>query len=99
MTRAVLRVASPLVPLWEVAPAVALMLAAAGVASPAIAAWGAITFAIDTLFWVVLRRVFRVPVWYAVLHPVAAGVLAALFATAAWRGARVEWKGRAYVSE
>lgn len=97
--QSVLRVLSPLVPLWEVAPPVALLLAAAGVASPTIAAWGAVTFVIDTLFWVALRRVFRVPVWYAVLHPVAAGVLAALFARASWRGARVEWKGRAYVSE
>jgi chlorobactene glucosyltransferase len=98
-TRAVLRVLSPLVPLWEVAPALALLLAVAGVASPAVGAWGAVTFAIGTLFWIVLRRVFRAPVWYAVLHPVAACVLAALFASAAWRGARVEWKGRAYVSE
>jgi chlorobactene glucosyltransferase len=99
VTRAVLRVVSPLVPLWEVAPAVALLLGVAGVAPAAVGAWGAVTFAIGTLFWIVLRRVFRAPLWYAVLHPVAACVLAALFAQASWRGARVEWKGRAYVSE
>ncbi|HEY2848649.1 MAG TPA: glycosyltransferase [Gemmatimonadaceae bacterium] len=98
-TRAVLRVLSPLAPLWEVAPAVALLLGLAGIASPAVGAWGALTFAIGTLFWIVLRRVFRAPVWYAVLHPVAACVLAALFASASWRGARVEWKGREYVSQ
>ncbi|MGH7654548.1 MAG: glycosyltransferase [Gemmatimonadaceae bacterium] len=99
VTRGILRVMSPLVPLWEVAPAVAIVLAIVGVAPAAVGVWGAVTFAIGTLFWIIIRAAFRAPLWYALLHPVAACVLAALFAQASWRGARVEWKGRAYVSE
>lgn len=96
--QAVLRVAAPFVPLWEVAPAVATALGLAGVASAAVGAWGAITYTIGTLFWIVLRRVFRAPAWYALLHPLAACVVSAMLARASWRGARVEWKGREYLS-
>jgi chlorobactene glucosyltransferase len=95
---ALLRVTTPLVPLWEIAPAVAIGLALAGFAPAAVGAWGAIVFALNTLFWLAMRAAFRAPLWYAVLHPVAAGVIGALFARAAWRGDRVEWKGRAYLS-
>lgn len=96
--QALFRVLAPLVPLWEVAPAVALALALAGAASAAVGAWGAITYTIGTLFWIVLRRVFRAPARYALLHPVAACVVAAMLARASWRGSRVEWKGREYLS-
>jgi chlorobactene glucosyltransferase len=97
--RAVLRVLAPLIPLWEIAPAVAIVLALAGVLPAAVVAWGAVSYAIGTLFWIVLRKAFRAPVWYALLHPLAAGIVAAILARAAWRGSRVEWKGRAYLSE
>lgn len=97
--RAVVRVLAPLLPLWEIAPAAALMLALAGALPAAVGAWGAIAYAINTLFWIAFRRACRAPVWYALLHPLAACVLAALLAVASWRGARVEWKGREYLSQ
>lgn len=94
----IFRVLAPVVPLWEVAPAVAIALAAAGVASPTVGAWGAITYAAATLYWLVIRAVFRAPLWYAPFYPIAACVVSAMLARASWRGTRVEWKGREYVS-
>jgi chlorobactene glucosyltransferase len=94
----ILRIVSPLVPLWEIAPPVAIVLALAGVVSVGVGIWGAIAFAINTLFWILLHIAFRAPPWYALLNPLAAIVLMGMFARAAWKGDRVEWKGRAYVS-
>ncbi len=94
----VLRVLAPLVPLWEIAPAAAIVLALAGVVSVGVGIWGAIAFTINTLFWILLHIAFRAPAWYALLNPLAAIVLMGMFARAAWKGDRVEWKGRAYVS-
>ena len=96
--RTVLRVAAPLVPLWEIIPALAIVLALAGVVPAAVGVWGAIAFTFNTLFWAVLHVAFRAPAGYAVLNPLAACVLMGMFARAAWRGDRVEWKGRSYVS-
>jgi chlorobactene glucosyltransferase len=95
---ALLRVVGPLVPLWEVVPVVAVALAIAGVVPAAAGAWGAVAYALNTLFWIVIHREFRAPLSYALLNPLAASVLVGLFASAAWRGDRVEWKGRSYVS-
>jgi chlorobactene glucosyltransferase len=96
--QAVFRVLAPFVPLWEIVPAIAIVLALAGVVPAVAGVWGAIAYACSAAFWIVMRRVFRAPVWYALIHPLAACVLAALLAQASWRGARVEWKGRRYVS-
>jgi chlorobactene glucosyltransferase len=98
VVQALSRVLGPLAPCWEIAPALAMVLALTGAVPLAVGAWGAIAYTIGTLFWIVLRKAFRAPVRYALLHPVAACVVTALLAWASWRGARVEWKGRAYVS-
>jgi chlorobactene glucosyltransferase len=94
----VLRILAPFVPLWEIAPVVAIMLALAGVVTVGIGVWGAIAYTINTLFWVLLHIAFRAPAWYALFNPLAAIVLMGMFARAAWKGGRVEWKGRAYIS-
>ena len=60
--------------------------------------WGAITYAINTLYWVLFHVGIRSPAWYAALNPLAAAVLMAMFARATWRNDRVEWKGREYIS-
>jgi chlorobactene glucosyltransferase len=96
--KAVIRIVAPLAPLWEIVPVLAIALALTGVAPAAAGLWGAIAFAINTLFWIVMHVAFRARVWYAVLNPLAAFVLLGMFMRAAWRGDRVEWKGRAYVS-
>jgi chlorobactene glucosyltransferase len=97
--QAVYRVLGPLAPLWEVAPAFAILLALVGAVPAAVGVWGVITYAIGALFWIVVRRAFRAPAWYALLHPLAACVVTALLARASWRGSLVEWKGREYLSE
>ncbi len=97
-TQAVVRIVAPVVPLWEIAPVIAIALGVAGIVPIAVLAWGAITYAINTLFWVLFHIGLRAPVWYAALNPLAASVLVAMFARAVWRNDRVEWKGREYRS-
>lgn len=64
---------------------------------------GAIWFAAVTapghlLFWMgVYAFSRRNPLW-ALLHPLGALVVAWIWTEAAWRGSRVEWKGRHYLS-
>jgi len=98
MIRMLTRIAAPLVPLWEIVPPVMIVLALTGVVSPAAGVWGAIAYTCSTLFWVVLHIAFRAPVRYALLNPLASVVLMGMFARATWRGGRVEWKGREYIS-
>jgi chlorobactene glucosyltransferase len=98
VVRALFRLVAPLVPLWEIVPALAIILALLGVVPAAVGVWGAIAYAICTVFWIVLHVAFRAPAWYALLNPLASCVLLAMFVRAAWRGDRVEWKGRAYRS-
>jgi chlorobactene glucosyltransferase len=97
--QAVYRVLGPLTPLWEVAPAFAIVLALVGAVPAAVGVWGAVTYTVITLFWIIVRRAFRAPAWYAFLHPIGAGVVTALLVRASWRGSLVEWKGREYLSE
>ena len=98
--QAVVRVIAPLMPLWEIAPAIGrIALGIAGLLFPtAVLLWGAITYTINTLFWALFHIGIRAPVWYAALNPLAASVLMAMFVRATWRNDRVEWKGREYRS-
>ncbi|HVZ49783.1 MAG TPA: glycosyltransferase, partial [Gemmatimonadaceae bacterium] len=96
--RAVLRALYPLPSLWNVAPALLGVIAAAGLLPHPVLWWALTAYAAGVLFWLVTLREFGVAPWYAFLYPVAAACMAALFAQAAWRGDRVEWKGREYRS-
>jgi chlorobactene glucosyltransferase len=96
--RALVRLVAPLVPLWEVIPAVTIVLALLGLVPAAAGVWGVIAYALSTLFWVVMHVALRASPSYALLNPLASCVLVALFVRAAWRGDRVEWKGRTYLS-
>lgn len=46
--------------------------------------------------WAMVCRTEGVPVGYAFLYPLAAAVVAFIALRSAWRGRRVEWKGRVY---
>lgn len=95
---AVMRVVTPLAPLWEIGPVIAIALGLAGVLPVAFLVWGSICYAISSLFWMLIHAAFRAPLWYALLNPLAAVVLMAMFIRASWRGDKVEWKGREYTS-
>src|ERR1035437_4467618 len=81
--KALLRIVAPLASLREIVPAIAIALALTGIAPAAAGLWGAIAFAINTLFWIVMHVALRARVWYAVLNPLAACVLLGMFVTAA----------------
>jgi chlorobactene glucosyltransferase len=95
---ALLRLAFPVPAVFSLAPAVLGLLALAGVFGPAVSWWALTCYGANVAFWAIVMRDFGVRPWHALLYPVGSAVLAALFATAAWRGDRVEWKGRTYHS-
>ncbi|MDQ8164882.1 MAG: glycosyltransferase [Gemmatimonadota bacterium] len=96
--QAILRVAYPWPALWNVVPFVAAVLAMAGVFSTGVLWWGLICYLAFAVFEVAVMRISRVSIWYAFLHPLAGVMMFVLFGRAAWRGSRVEWKGRKYRS-
>ena len=96
--RAVLRLVFPLPALWEIVPAAVAIAALFGLVSQAAGVWGAICYSVTALYWAVVHFIMKAPVPLALLHPVAALALFGIFTRAAWKGERVEWKGRAYIS-
>lgn len=52
---------------------------------------------VSLVTWVTVYRRERAPLWYALLYPVGAGIVAFIMLRSAWRGRRrVEWRGRVY---
>lgn len=98
VVHALVRIGYPLPVLWNVWPVLLAVVAAIGVLPPPVLWWGVTCYAASVVFWMAMLREFDVPAWYAVIYPVGALATAALFAVAAWRGDRVEWKGREYRS-
>jgi chlorobactene glucosyltransferase len=83
--------------LW-VAPPLVLAAALAGVGGAAATAWSGTVCALSLAVWTAFLREMDVPIGYALLYPVGAGVGAYIFARSWARGRRrVEWKGRRYV--
>src|SRR2546426_919083 len=61
--------------------------------------WGfaAIATLVSLLTWIIIYAVESAPVWYALLYPLGAGVVAFIMLRSAVRGRRlVEWRGRSY---
>ena len=61
--------------------------------------WGfaAIATLVSLLTWIIIYAVEGAPVWYALLYPLGAGVVAFIMLRSAVRGRRlVEWRGRSY---
>jgi chlorobactene glucosyltransferase len=98
MGRSVLRVVFPIPTLWNVVPIVFGIVALAGALPMAVFWWAAVCYLASVIFWLLTGHDAGVPPWYALLHPVAGLLMFVLFARAAWRGDRVEWKGRNYRS-
>jgi chlorobactene glucosyltransferase len=91
-----LRITFPAPALFTLAPVVGLVGGLVGAFSATVLAWGAISYAVAVLFWLVIYALSRQPVWYAFVYPIGAGVLLWIFTRAAWRGDNVMWKGRDY---
>ncbi|MGE5801803.1 MAG: glycosyltransferase [Gemmatimonadota bacterium] len=46
--------------------------------------------------WIAVYAIHRAPMWYAALYPLGAAVVALIMLRSAWRGPRIEWRGRTY---
>ena len=98
LARILLRLFFPLPMLWEILPSVVVVVALLGFAGPTALAWGLAAYTASVLFWILVYALSHENVLYALIHPLASAVVFYIFARAAWKGDRVEWKGRAYVS-
>ena len=96
---AVLRVIFPLPALWEIVPIGLAIGAVFRVVPPDVGIWGALVYAITALYWGIVHALAKQPVWWGLLHPLASVMIFIIFTRAAWKGDRVEWKGRAYQSK
>jgi chlorobactene glucosyltransferase len=86
-------------PVMELLPLMALMLAAAGLAtSGAMLLWAAISTAVMLAWWILVYVTIRENPFYALAYPLGALVLLYIFLTAVIRGRRVTWKGRTYIA-
>jgi cellulose synthase/poly-beta-1,6-N-acetylglucosamine synthase-like glycosyltransferase len=86
------------IPVVGLAPPLALLLAATGALSGAWLVWSAIVVGISLLFWAAIYRFMSESVAYALLYPLGLATLLYIAAGAVFRGRRVEWKERTYIS-
>ena len=96
--RAVYPVALLLAPLYSLAPPLLFLRGLLGFGSPTVALGGAVALGCMILWWSLVYRWLRLPVWYAALYPIGALVQLWIFIVAIVRGQRVEWKGRTYTA-
>ena len=96
--RRILPFVFPLPALAPLVPTVVLALALTGILGPGALLFGSVAGGVNLLFWLGVYGYSRINPLWGLLHPLAAVVFAWIMAEAAWRGSRVSWKGRAYVS-
>jgi hypothetical protein len=83
----------------ELLPLLALVLAAAGLAtSSAMLLWAGISTAVMLAWWILVYVTIHENPFYALVYPLGALVLLYIFLTAVIRGRRVSWKGRTYIA-
>jgi chlorobactene glucosyltransferase len=59
--------------------------------------WAAVTTLMSLVIWVAVYWAAAAPLWYALLYPFGAGVVAYIMIRSAVRGSgKIEWKGRTY---
>lgn len=88
----------PLPALVPVLPLLCLALGLAGVWGTGALLFGAIAAPATLLFYAGVYGFSRLSPLWALLYPLAAVTFSWICAEAAWRGSKVEWKGRGYVS-
>lgn len=101
--RALLPLALLAGPLASIAPVLVLILAAFGLVTRAWLVWSIIATAANVVWWI--QVYVRAPVVgvsralrFAAIYPLGSLMLAYIIARAVFRGRRVEWRGREYVS-
>ena len=87
-----------LVPLFALAPVLALLAGALGLVAPGVALWGGLATAVSLLWWSAIYRHAGASPLYGLALPLGAAVLLWIIASAIASGERVRWKGRAYRS-
>jgi len=85
-------------PIVGLAPPIALLLAAIGTLPAAWLVWSASVVAVSVLFWAAIYRFMGQSVVYSMLYPLGLATLLYIAIGAVFRGQRVEWKDRTYVS-
>ena len=60
--------------------------------------FGAIAGTVNLLFWIGVSVFSGLNPLWGLTHPLASVVFSGICAEAAWKGSRVEWKGRRYES-
>ena len=96
---AVARYVYPLPALVTLLPTVLLVLALMNGASGAVLASAWVAQGVTALFWIGVYTYSGLsPVW-ALTYPLGAVVFGWILGEAAWRGDKVQWKGRSYVSK
>jgi len=58
--------------------------------------WAAATTLVALVIWIALYRAEGAPVRYALLYPLGAAMVAYIMIRSAWRGEKVQWRGRTY---
>ena len=87
----------PLPFLMQLFPIVAL-LAGLLLQMPLLGIWGGAMMCVTVVTWLWYYHAAELPLRYALLYPVGAGVMLYIALSAVSRGSRVEWKGREYES-
>lgn len=75
-----------------------LVLGWTGVLGEGALLFGLIAGSANLLFWIGVYWFSGLAPLWGLLHPLGSLVMGGIFAEAAWRGSRVEWKGRRYES-
>jgi chlorobactene glucosyltransferase len=98
VTRKLLPFVFPVPPLLPLLPLVMLVLGWTGVLGEGALLFGLIAGTANLLFWIGIYWFSGLAPFWGLLHPLGSLVMGGIFAEAAWRGSRVAWKGRTYVS-
>jgi chlorobactene glucosyltransferase len=96
VVRVLLRVTMPWTALPAVLPIVAVVLGVLGLAPASWLIFGAIAYGASVAYSLPAMWALRIPLWYALLHPLGALIVMWIYAKAAWKGDRVTWKERTY---
>jgi hypothetical protein len=96
--RRILPFVFPVPALLPLVPTTVFVLAALGVLGEGAWWFGVIAGGANLLFWFGVYAFSRLNLLWALLHPLGSLIFGAICAEAAWRGSRVEWKGREYRS-